>query len=243
MPRQTPFQLVGLLAALPIFAACGTDTLVDVAAETAALVTAECDAQASGVAVGACFATFRACKAAEGAVEADCRTALDACLPEGLPERARHGGGCHADGGRPEGGPPPRGERPEGGPLGGLFGPPPDADGGMRGPGGPGGHGGPGRPGGHRGHGGPRGSIGLDDAAVQACRATAEACVAGGGDEQTCRDTARTCIHDAFTAAFAARCEELTAACAANPGTNCDEITARCANGLGAPDAGTCQAP
>ena len=55
--------------------------------------------------------------------------------------------------------------------------------------------------------------------------------------------TARTCIHDAFTAAFALRCEELTAACAATPGTNCDEITARCANGLGAPDAGTCQAP
>lgn len=67
--------------------------------------------------------------------------------------------------------------------------------------------------------------------------------MAGGGDEQTCRDTARACIHDAFSAAFTARCEELTAACAANPGTNCDEITARCANGLGAPDAGTCQAP
>lgn len=67
--------------------------------------------------------------------------------------------------------------------------------------------------------------------------------MAGGGDEQTCRDTARACIHDAFSAAFTARCEDLTAACAANPGTNCDEITARCANGLGAPDAGTCQAP
>ena len=233
MHRPSSRQLVGLLAALPIFAACGTDTLVDVASESAALATAECDAQSSGVAVGACFSTFRTCKAAAGAVEADCRTALDACLPQGLHPRARHGGGCHADGGRPEGG-PPGGGRPEGGP-GGLFGPPPGADGGRRGPGGPGGH---------RGHGGgPRGSIGVDDAAVEACRATSDACVAAGGDEATCRDTARSCLHDAFAASFAARCDELTAACAANPGTNCDEITARCANGLGAPDAGTCQAP
>ena len=216
--------LIGVLAALPLFAACGTEAGVDVASETAALATAECDAQAAGVAVGACFATFKSCKAAAGAVEADCRAALDACLPEGLPQRARHGGGCHADGGRPEGGPR------------GLFGPPrPSADGGVRGHGGRGGH---------RGHGeGPRGSIGLDDAAVQACRATSEACVAGGGDEQACRDTARACIHEAFATAFAARCDELTAACAANVGTNCDEITARCANGMGAPDAGTCQAP
>lgn len=238
MHRQSPFKLVGLLAALPIFAACGTDTLVDVASETAALITAQCDAQASNTAVDACFATFRTCKDAAGAVEADCRTALDACLPEGVPQRARHGGGCQGDGGmRGEGGPGHGGGgRPEGGPLGGLFGPPPgDADGGVRGRGGPGGH---------RGHGGgPRGSIGVDDAAVEACRATSDACVAGGGDEQTCRDAARTCLHDAFAAAFAARCDELTTACAANAGTNCDELTQRCAAGLGSPDAGTCQAP
>jgi len=230
MPRQS-LPLVGLLAALPLLAACGTDTL-DVATETSALITAQCDAQTSRAAVDTCFETFRTCKEAAGAVEADCRAALDTCLPEGVPQRARHGGGCHADGGRPEGRPP---HGPPGGP--GLFGPPPGADGGMRGPGaGRPPHGGPGR-------GGPRGSVGVDDAAAEACHTTARACVEGGGDRQTCGDAARTCVHDAFAAAFAARCDELTAACAANPLPDCEALTQRCAAGLTEPEAGACEAP
>ncbi|MBL8933076.1 MAG: hypothetical protein JNM69_00895 [Archangium sp.] len=232
MHRSSPSHLVGLLAALP-FVACGTATsALDVATETSALVTAQCDAQSSRAAVDACFTTFEACKTAEGAVEADCRTALDACLPAGVPKHARRGhgggdGGCPGmgggEGGRPEGGP---------GGLAGLFGPPRGGhDGGA---GGRGGHGG-------RGHGGGgRGPVGIDDAAVQACQATAQSCIAAGTDEQTCRDAARTCIHDAFAASFATRCQELADACAAS-GEDCTEINARCAAGISEPPApGTC---
>ncbi|MER2562498.1 MAG: hypothetical protein ABTQ32_17370 [Myxococcaceae bacterium] len=230
MHRLAPSHLVGLLAALP-FVACGTATsALDVATETSALVTAQCDAQSSRAAVDTCFTTFEACKTAEGAVEADCRTALDTCLPEGVPHRARRGhgggdGGCHGGGeGRPEGG-RPEGGRPEG--LGGLFAAPRGGhDGGV------GGHGGRGR--------GGRGPVGIDDATVQACRATADSCIAAGTAEQTCRDAARTCIHDAFAASFATRCQELADACAAS-GEDCTEINARCAAGIKEPPApGTC---
>lgn len=234
-----PRHLWVMAGALP-FLACGTGTTtVDVASETSALVTAQCDAQASGSAVDACFETFRTCKAAEGAVEADCKTALDACLPAGVPQRARHGDGRgHGDGGCPgmgggagEGG-GGRGGRPEG--LGGLFGPPPggrgEADGGM-------GHGGRG----DRGGGRPHGPIAIDDAAVQACKDAAQTCIDAGTDEQTCRDTARACIHDAFAASLAARCQELTDACTASGQTDCEALATQCAEGPGAPPAGTCE--
>lgn len=229
MSRLSPALAVFLLPA------CGVDTLVDVASESAALITAQCDAQTSNTAVDGCFETFRACTAQSGADVAGCRTALEACLPERLPRRGLPGrrggdGGCHGDG---EGH-----ERPEGGPRGGLFGPPPGdrADGGARGPGGRGGHG--------RGRGGHRGPVGLDDAAVQQCQATAQACLAAGTDAQSCRDTARTCVHDALSAAFTARCQELEAACAANAGQDCSELTQRCSAGLAAPPPeGACTVP
>ncbi len=239
LPRRL-WVLAGLAGALP-FVACGTGTTtVDVASETSSLVTAQCDAQSSRAAVDACFETFKTCKAAEGAVEADCKTALDACLPAGVPQRARHGDGRgHGDGGCPgmgggagEGG-GGRGGRPEG--LGGLFGPPPGADGGM-------GHGGMGHGGRGGGHGGgrPHGPVAVDDAAVQACRSAAQACLDAGTDEATCRDTARTCLHDAFAAALAARCQELTDACTASGQTDCATLAAQCAAGPEAPPAGTC---
>jgi hypothetical protein len=228
MARWSPALAVLLLPA------CGVDTLVDVASESAALLAAQCDAQASNAAVDTCFETFRTCVAQSGAIEADCRAALDGCLPERLPRRGPppgHGdrdGGCRGgDEGRPEGGPP-----------GGLFGPPPGdrPDGGARGPGGRRPHG--------RGQGSHRGPIGLDDAAVQACQSTAQACIAAGTAEQTCRDTARTCVHDAMSAAFSDRCQELEAACAANAGQDCAAITERCSAGLREPPpAGTCEAP
>lgn len=216
--------------------ACGVESLVDVATETAALTSAECDAQTAGAAVTTCFDTFRTCRSAAGAVEADCKAALDACLPEGVPARARHGGGGpgHGDGGCHGGG----GEGHRGPPPGGAFGHPPGArDGGPgSGPGGRHGRGGgAGRPG--------RGPIGVDDAAVEACRTTVQSCIATGTDEQTCRDAARTCIHDAFAAALAARCQELTDACTANGQTDCASLAERCARGPATAPEGVCEAP
>jgi hypothetical protein len=232
MTRSMSLRLFGALV-VP-FAACGTDTAVDVASEAAALTAAQCDSQASNVAVDACFAAFRTCKGADGAVEADCRATLDTCLPAGIPRRpprGKHGdGGCSGGAG---------GERGRGGdgPLGGLLGGrPDDADGGR--PGGPRGSGGAG---GERG--GPRGPVGPDDTSVQACQTTAQSCVAAGTDESTCRDAARTCVHDAFAAAFEARCAELTTACTANAGQDCSELTQRCAEGLPqGPPAASCTA-
>ncbi|MBL8923829.1 MAG: hypothetical protein JNJ54_33545 [Myxococcaceae bacterium] len=247
MRRFSAVDLVGLVAALPLLGACGTDTLVDVETESASLVSAQCDAQASRAAVDACFATFETCRTAAGAVEADCRAALDACLPEGVPHRARprgpgHGpgdGGCHGGGGEGDGphGPPPGGP-PRGGPDG-LRPPPPD---GGFGPGHPGGRGrGHGRGPGGPGRGG-RGPVQLDEAAAASCRTASRACLEAGTDEATCRDQARLCLHDAFEAAFTARCAELTAACAANLGMNCDELTARCAEGVRPPPTAACGA-
>lgn len=219
MPRLSSALVVVLLPA------CGVDTLVDVASESSALITAQCDAQASNAAVDGCFDTFRTCKVQRGAVEADCRAALETCLPEGLPRHRPHrdaDGGCEGD---------------REGPPSGLRGPPPGdrPDGGARGPGGRR-HG--------RGPGGHRGPIGLDDAAAQQCQSTVQACVAAGTDEATCRDAARSCVHDALSAAFTARCEELEAACTANVGQDCSELSRRCSEGLRAPsEPGACAAP
>ncbi|MCA2981701.1 MAG: hypothetical protein INH41_01505 [Myxococcaceae bacterium] len=211
-----------------VLPACGLDTSVDVATESSSLLAAQCDAQASGGAVGGCFDAFRACRSQAGAVEADCRAALAACLPEGLPrsDRGHSDGGCRGapgSDGRPEGGPagdgmgPLTGERPE--------------------------RGGRGR----RGHGGgrgPRGPVGLDDAAVQQCQAAARSCLDAGTDEASCRDAAHACIRDALGAAFTARCQELEAACAANEGQDCSAITSRCSAGLREPPPpGACAVP
>ncbi len=232
MNRSMPLRLFGALV-VP-FAACGTDTAVDVASEASALTAAQCDSQISNVAVDGCFDAFRACKTATGAVEADCRATLDTCLPAGIPRRPPRGergdGGCSKGRGGDD-------ERGGAGPLGGLFGGRPDEADGRRG--GPKGRG---KPAG--GHGGQRGPVGPADAAVQACRSSAQSCVQAGTDESTCRDAARSCVRDAFAAAFEARCAELTSACAATVGQDCSELTQRCAEGLPqGPPAETCTSP
>lgn len=228
MSRHPASQLAGLFAVL-LLPACGTDTLVDAAAETSALVTAQCDAQGNRAAVESCFAAFETCKSAEGADLAACKTTLDSCLPERLPRRGPPpghdaDGGCRGGEGHGHRGPPPGVE--------GLRGPPP---GGL--------DGGPGRGGRGRGEGrgGGRGPVRPDDAAVQACQASVQSCVDAGTDAQTCRESARGCFHDALAAAFEGRCQELSAACAATPGADCSQITQRCAEGLREPPApGVC---
>jgi hypothetical protein len=80
----------------------------------------------------------------------------------------------------------------------------------------------------------------IDEAAAEACRTATRACIEAGTAEATCRDQARTCMHDAFAAAFTARCDELTAACAANAGLDCADLTARCSEGVRPPPQGAC---
>lgn len=219
MHRQS-FAVLTLTAAL--VPACDGSTLVDAASESSSLTAAQCDAQTARAAVDACFDAFRTCKSAEGADEAACKATLDACVPEGLPKRGRHGphdGGC--GGGKDHRGPPP-GDRPEFRPDGGR------PEGGPRGHGrGPGG-------------GGKRGPIGADPAAIDACRTATQTCIDAGTAEETCREQTRTCVHDALAAAFAARCAELTETCTTEQAPGCEALTQRCSEGFTEPAAGTC---
>ena len=173
-------------------AGCTGSTDQTVTSAAAALTTAQCTFEGFDGAAKACFETFATCRAAEGAVEADCRTALDACLP-GPPA------GSHAGHGAPGEGQCGGGGHGHGGPDGGL--PPP--------------------PGGHGGKGGPRGEGGgrpppfaVDSAELTACRDAYAACVAADATaEAACRDTERTCAKAVFVAQFEAKCAEATTQC------------------------------
>ncbi len=212
---------------LMIFAAgCTASTDQTVTSTADALTTAQCTFEGFDDAAKACFDTFATCRAAAGAVEADCKTALDACLPP--PPAGSHAG---------HGGP---GE----GHCGGGHGGP---DGGVRPPRGPGGPGGPGGHGGPHGGGGRPPPIAIDSAELTACRDAYAACVAADASaEASCRGTERDCSRAVFRAAFEATCAEAAAACglAGADAEACARITARCAEGVdGRPkgaDAGTC---
>lgn len=191
------------------FAACGVDSLTSVAETEAALETAQADFCAFRAQADACRQTFDACLAAESADVEACRTALHDCLPPPPPRPEREGGGrCDGmgDGGvRPP--PPPR-------PDGGL--PPPPHQGGR---------------GGHRGP----PLVQPDPAVVQACRDALTACLAATPGDATCQETERSCVRDAFRAAFEAACADTTASCAALPSDACTRLTQRCNEGVDGP--------
>jgi hypothetical protein len=193
-------------------AGCAGTTLTDATSTSSSLTTAQCTFQGFNSAVSTCFDQFKTCLAnSEEATAADCRAALQQCLPPppqgpqaggpGAPRR----GGCDGDG---QGGP---GAPPPGGPDG--FGPPPPlADGGLPPPPPPGGPG----PDGHRGPPPPPllPDGGLppppplpDPAALQACHDGLQACIAAGTAQETCFQQAHDCVRQAFQAAFQAACD------------------------------------
>ena len=233
-----------LALTLAIAGCAGTETLV--AAESDALLGAQCTYDGFKAAADACFTAFDACANAEGADVEVCKADLKACLPP-PPEGKKPWGdkpppppGDHVcDGGHPEGPPPIAGadtSKPElGGPEGNRPPPPPgglNTDGTHPPDGKPGD--GPGRP-----------PPLPEKAAIEACRAAFDACLSQTPvDSAACRDAEKACIGAAFEAAFAARCEEAATRCANPdaPADKCAEITARCAEGVhGPPEGAACQ--
>ena len=217
------------------FAACNASTTTSVAETAAALETVQSNFCEFRAQAEACRAAFDACLAVAGADEAACRTTLHDCLPPPPPRPEGMGGG-RCEGMGPGGGgvrPPP--------PLlpdGGL--PPPPPGGPHQGGRGPGGPGGP-HPG---GAGGPPPQP--EPAAVQACRDALTACLAATPGDATCLETERTCVRDAFRAAFEAACADATTACASLPAEACTRLTQRCAEGVDGrvdADGGVCSAP
>ncbi len=214
-------RLVMTLTCTGLFAACGTDSATTVAETAAALESVQSDFCAFRAQADACRVTYDACIAPEAADLAACRTALHACLPP-PPARPEGGGRCEGmgegDGGvRP---PPPFGE------------PPHDRDGGE----GPRGH--------HRGgHGAPL--VQPDPAAVHACRDALTACQAADATDTTCKDTERSCVRDAFRAAFDAACADTTQLCTTLSTEACTRLNQRCTEGIDGrvdSDGGVCAA-
>ena len=79
-----------------------------------------------------------------------------------------------------------------------------------------------------------------------ACRDALTACLAADPTDVTCRETERTCVRDAFRAAFDAACADATETCANIPADACAALTARCAEGIDGrvdTDGGVCTTP
>lgn len=214
-----------LMTCTGFVAACGTESLVDVANTTEALEAAQSDFCAFRAQADACRADFDACVLAAGADTEACRAGLHACLPP-PPRPPREGGHCEGGDGGPR---PPRPPPPDGGVL-----PPPPPH-----------HGGPGRP----GRPGPRGPR-PEPAAIEACRTALAACLAATPGDVTCLETERTCIRDAFRAAFDAACADAANGCvnlpADAPADACTRLQQRCAEGVDGRrdlDGGVCVAP
>lgn len=227
-------RLVMALSVSGLFAACNASSTTSVAETAAALETVQSDFCSFRAQADACRATFDACIAVAGADQAACETALHDCLPPPPPRPAGggHGGGCEGMGPDDGGVRPPPPLRPDGGQ------PPP---GGPRGPGGHEGRGGPGGPGGAGGPPPPQ----PEPAAVQACRDALTACLAATPGDAACLETERTCVRDAFRAAFEAACADATAICTTLPADACARLTARCAEGVDGrvdADGGVCSA-
>jgi hypothetical protein len=188
--------------------ACAGPSLTDTATTSnSALTAAQCTFQGFSSAVSACFDTFKTCIAnSEEATAADCRAALQSCLPT-PPQQAHASGG----GGMQGGGPGDCGGDGMGGPPvladGGV--PPPPPGGGGRG--GPDGHGGPG------GRGGPPPPLEdggrppppplPDPTALTACHDALTTCIAAGTAQDSCFQTEHDCVRAAFQAAFQAACD------------------------------------
>lgn len=232
--RTTPLLTFAFASlAVGAFAACsGTTSSSNTEDVSSALSSAQCSNKDFEAAQEDCFTKATA----DGSATAD---ELAACLPPpkggkggpgGPPGQGGPGGHGDCDGGPP---PPPSGSAPPPPPSGSA--PPP----GGHGPDGDGDHGG--GPGG--GHHGPH----PDPAALEACHDALASCVGAGTDAKTCFDAARTCMKDAFKAAFDAACADAKTKCDAGeiPADKCTEITARCAAGPapkdGAPGAPTCK--
>lgn len=117
------------LAPAAFVVACTGDAVTDStvtavsADEAQALVGAQESFTAQKAEISACIATFETCKAAAGADEAACRTALHACLPDTPPPPPRCGGRPSRDGGPPP--PPPSSGGPIPPPPSGSPPPPP----------------------------------------------------------------------------------------------------------------------
>lgn len=223
--RTTPLLTFALASlAFGAFAACSGSTISSTTEDvSSALSSAQCSNKDFEAAQEDCFDKA----IADGSATAD---ELAACLPHPKGGKGGKGGpgGEHGDcdGGPP---PPPSGSAPPPPPSGSA--PPP----GGHGPDGDGDHGG--RGGGHHG---PH----PDPVALQACHDTLASCVAAGTDAKTCFDAARTCMKDAFKAAFDAACADAKTKCDAGeiPADKCTEITAHCAAGPN-PPAGAAGAP
>ncbi|MDP3156643.1 MAG: hypothetical protein Q8N23_28485 [Archangium sp.] len=153
------------------------------------------------------FCTFRA--------EADaCRQAFEACAAVAGADLEACRTALHAC-------LPPPPERRDGGRGGceggdgGVRRPPPDGD--ERRPGGR-----------HHGGRGPH----PEPAAVAVCRDALNACQAANPEDTTCVATERTCVRDAFRAAFDAACAAAATTCESLPSDACARLTARCAEGI-----------
>jgi hypothetical protein len=99
-----------------------------------------------------------------------------------------------------------------------------------------------------RHHGGPRGPH-PEPEAVDACRTALADCLAATPGDATCLETERTCIRDAFRAAFDAACADPAAGCvnlpANAPADACTRLQQRCAEGVDGrhdADGGVCAA-
>jgi hypothetical protein len=182
-------------------AGCNGTSLTDSTTTSSSLTAAQCSFQDFNSAVGACFDQFKTCLASNEETPANCRTALQLCLPP-PPQQPQPGEGVCGGDGQP--GP--------GGPLPPLP-PPPLADGGLPPPPPPGGPGGDGR-------GGPPPPLpdgGLpplpappplpEPSAVQACHDALQACIAAGTAQDTCFQQAHDCLRQAFQTAFQNACD------------------------------------
>ncbi len=216
--------------------------------QAAALQAAQCSVQSFGGVMDQCLSTYDSCAAVQGSDIQLCRQAIAQCAPadpdaidarmaslearrpdarggpRGDEDPHMHGPGPMCDGGPPPPPPPPMGDR-DGGP------PPPPP------PMGDGGH--------HRGrHEGARGDCAVphpDREAMQQCRQTLVACLAGDTAVRGCLTAGHECVRTAFQQAFQDACTEATAACSAASGVECPQIAERCAQGVapvGAPIAG-----
>lgn len=101
------------------------------------------------------------------------------------------------------------------------------------------------RGGGH--HGGGHGApiVQPDPSAVQACRDALTACQAADATDPTCKDTERSCVRDAFRAAFEAACVDTTQLCTTLSTEACTRLNQRCTEGIDGrvdSDGGVCAA-
>lgn len=88
----------------------------------------------------------------------------------------------------------------------------------------------------------PQHPLSVEEPALTACRARAEACLSAGW-AATCAESVQQCIREALSVVFEARCGELREQCALR-GQDCTQVAKICAKGVSEPpEAGTCSGP